>query len=212
MIRAFRAAALIGLAIASTISAPAHADAIRKAETLVSLETKALARARNGHLEKLVTPVAAAQGTGDITYSNAWLSRQPIISTGGAEWQCLSEALYFEARGESVQGLFAVAEVILNRVSSPRFPGSVCGVVKQGTGKKYGCQFTYTCDGHPERINEPAAWDRVGKVAQVMLNGAPRSLTQGATYYHTNAVRPKWSRSFMKTANIGQHIFYRNPR
>ena len=209
MIRAFRAAALIGLAIASTISAPAHADAVLKAKTLVSLETKALARARNGHLEKLVTPVAGAQGAGGITYSNDWLARQPIISTGGAEWQCLSEALYFEARGESVQGLFAVAEVIMNRVRSKSFPSTPCAVVNQGTGRLFQCQFTFRCDGHKEVIREPRAYERVAKVARAVLDGANVGLTDGATHYHTTSVRPRWSRVFHKTARIGVHIFYR---
>ena len=130
-------------------------------------------------------------------------------ATGGAQWQCLTEALYFEARGESIRGQIAVAEVILNRVASKRFPNTVCGVVHQGTGKKYQCQFTYTCDGIPERVNEPKAYERVGKVARMMLDGAPRNLSGGATYYHTTAVRPRWARKFRKTARLGVHLFYR---
>lgn len=146
-----------------------------------------------------------------IDYSRAFLAELPA-ATGGAEWECLAEALYFEARGESVKGQFAVAEVILNRVGSSRFPNTVCGVVNQGTGKKFQCQFTYTCDGHAEKIHEPAAWERVGKVAKLMLDGAPRALTGGATHYHTTAVSPRWSRSFPRTAQIGVHYFYRMPK
>ncbi len=145
-----------------------------------------------------------------LSYSSKWLSSLPKAS-GGAEWRCLSEALYFEARGESVKGQFAVAEVILNRVDSARFPGSVCDVINQGTGRKYACQFTYTCDGHKEVIAEPKAFQRVAKVAKLMLSGAPRELTGGATYYHTNAVRPRWSRKFARTTTIGVHHFYRHP-
>ena len=77
-----------------------------------------------------------------IEYSREWLKRQKFAH-GGDLWQCLTEALYFEARGESVKGQFAVAEVILNRVDSAAFPNTVCGVIHQGTGRKYGCQFTY---------------------------------------------------------------------
>ncbi len=116
----------------------------------------------------------------------------------------------FEARGESVKGQFAVAEVILNRVESSRFPGTLCGVINQGTGKKYQCQFTYTCDGNKEVIREPKAYERVSKVARAVLDGAAPDLTNGATHYHTTAVRPKWSRVYTKTANIGVHIFYRH--
>jgi len=104
-----------------------------------------------------------------------------------------------------------VAEVILNRVSSSSYPDSVCGVINQGTGKRYQCQFTYTCDGHAEVIHEPAAFERVGKVARIMLDGASRTLTGGATFYHTKAVNPSWARKFERTATIGQHYFYRKP-
>lgn len=196
-----------------SLALPVSADPARQAQMLVSLETKALARVRSGHLKSLFTPVAggAIRGKGHVKYDSAWLSSLPAAK-GGSEWECLSEALYFEARGESTEGLFAVAEVIMNRVASPRFPGSVCGVVNQGTGRQFACQFTFTCDGRPEAIHEPAAWARVGKVARLMLDGAPRALTSGATYYHTHAVSPTWSRKFTRTASIGDHVFYRNPR
>lgn len=146
----------------------------------------------------------------DVEYSRAWLdSLKPV--KGGPQWRCLAEALYFEARGESVKGQFAVAEVILNRVDSPDFPDTVCGVIKQGTGRKYQCQFTYTCDGHKEVIAEPRAFERVSKVAMAMVEGAGRPLTKGATHYHTKSVRPRWSRKFPRTATIGVHHFYRQP-
>lgn len=146
-----------------------------------------------------------------ITYSREFLDAQPVAQ-GDAAWKCLTEALYFEARGESVQGQFAVAEVILNRVDSGRFPDSVCGVINQGTGKKYQCQFTYTCDGLKEHVGEKQSWERVGKVAKLMLDGAPRRLTQGATHYHTTAVSPRWARMFPRTTQIGVHYFYRMPK
>ena len=76
-------------------------------------------------------------------YSEAYLRGLPVAK-GGKEWACLTEALYFEARGETVKGQFAVGEVILNRVSSPSFPDTICGVINQGTGRKFACQFTYT--------------------------------------------------------------------
>ncbi|MGB0426409.1 MAG: cell wall hydrolase, partial [Paracoccaceae bacterium] len=72
-------------------------------------------------------------------YSKAYLRSLPVAK-GGKEWACLTEALYFEARGETVKGQFAVAEVILNRVSSPSFPDTICGVINQGTGRKFACQ------------------------------------------------------------------------
>ena len=146
----------------------------------------------------------------EVEYSADWLAGLKVKSDG-ADWRCLAEALYFEARGESVKGQFAVAEVILNRVDNPEFPDNVCGVVHQGTGRKYQCQFTYTCDGIKEVINEPHAFKRVGKIAHLMVQGAPRPLTQGATHYHTRAVSPRWSRIFPRTTTIGVHHFYRMP-
>lgn len=145
----------------------------------------------------------------DVEFSKRWLDNQPKAS-GSADWRCLAEALYFEARGETVKGQFAVAEVILNRVKSDRFPGSACGVINQGTGKKYQCQFTYTCDGHKEVIKERSAFERVAKVARFALDGYAPKLTEGATHYHTKAVSPRWSRVYTKTAAIGSHLFYRH--
>lgn len=143
-------------------------------------------------------------------YSRERLDKMRPVK-GGKQWACLTEALYFEARGETVRGMFAVAEVILNRVDNQRYPGSVCAVVNQGTGKKFRCQFTYTCDGRPENMTDTRAYERVGKIAQIMLNGAPRALTSGATHYHTKSVSPKWGKVFPRTTTIGYHHFYREP-
>ncbi len=130
---------------------------------------------------------------------------------GNAEWRCLTEALYFEARGEELRGQFAVAEVILNRRDSKKFPNTVCGVVNQGakSGKRYACQFSYKCDGRAEVFSEGGAYIQVGKVARMMLDGKKRNLTKGATFYHTGSVRPRWSRKFTRTTKVGRHYFYR---
>ncbi|WP_439154860.1 cell wall hydrolase [Yoonia sp.] len=145
-----------------------------------------------------------------VIYDAGFLASRPAAD-GGAQWECLAEALYFEARGESVRGMFAVGEVILNRVDSSSYPDTLCDVINQGTGRRYACQFTYTCDGRAEVINEPAAWENVGKVARILLDGAPRALTDGATHYHTRAVSPSWAKRFPRTAAIGSHYFYRQP-
>jgi len=127
---------------------------------------------------------------------------------GGRQWQCLTEALYFEARGESVAGQFAVAEVILNRVDHANYPDTICGVVNQGTGRRFACQFTYTCDGRPENVTDHAIHERLGRIARIMIDGGPRTLTGGATHYHANWVNPSWAREFPQTAEIGTHLFY----
>ncbi len=205
----FGLALILGAFLLVAGSAPVAADA--SLARLLTTEGRALAAMPEGRLSWLRDGRNRPQGDATIelaALSDADLARMPAPK-GGAEWRCLAEALYFEARGETLKGQFAVAEVILNRVDSPRFPDSVCSVINQGTGRKHGCQFTYTCDGRAEAITEPAAWNRVARVAQVMLNGAPRTLTKGATHYHTAAVRPAWSRIYPRTATIGDHHFYR---
>jgi hypothetical protein len=143
-----------------------------------------------------------------IEYSAAWLYSQ-AEPEGDAQWQCLKTALYFEARGETLKGQFAVAEVILNRVDSPAYPKTVCGVVGQSGGGS--CQFSYNCDGARDVMHDAGAADLAGRIARVMLDGAPRALTTGATHFHTRAVRPNWAKRFPQTAAIGAHLFYRQP-
>lgn len=200
-------------AIAALISVALHPAALAAETglgTLFDREQASLSGLAAGRLRALLSPVPRGDATAtEVSFTRAWVDAQPEAS-GGADWSCLSEALYFEARGETVKGQFAVAEVILNRVRSARFPGTICGVVKQGTGRKYQCQFTYACDGRKEVITEPKAYKRVSKVARAAMDGAAGNLTDGATYYHTVAVRPAWSRKFTRTARIGVHIFYRD--
>lgn len=199
------------------LAGSAHADELLAARlgAVLGQEREAIAVVPNSRLSALTTlpPISERQiapSSQDFSYSRDYLAAMPPAS-GGAQWRCLAEALYFEARGESTRGLFAVGEVILNRVDSAAYPNSICGVINQGTGRKYACQFTYTCDGHAETIAEPRAFARVGKVAKLLIEGAPRALTAGATHYHTKAVNPSWARRFPRTAEIGFHYFYRQP-
>lgn len=140
-----------------------------------------------------------------IDYSDAWLAALPAPQ-GDEQWDCLRKAIYFESRGEELQGQFAVAEVILNRVDAAGFPKTVCGVVHAaGNGE---CAFSYICDGIPDTMRDPVAIDRAGRIARVMLDGAPRALTAGATYFHASWSRPNWGR-LVQTAAIGGHLFYK---
>lgn len=129
----------------------------------------------------------------------------------GADWQCLATAIYFESRGEPLQGQIGVAEVILNRVDSRQYPNSVCAVTNQGVGSGRACQFSYACDGRSDAMNSAAPRARAQKLATLMLDGMERSVTDGATHFHATHVRPSWSRAFTRTAAIGQHVFYRQP-
>ena len=183
-----------------------HAGLDNRLNALWAPERRALQTlGTQGNLSRLVDEEAE-----DPFYSRKRLKGMPKAS-GGKQWACLKEALYFEARGETLKGIFGVAEVILNRVDDPRYPSTVCKVINQGTGERYRCQFTYTCDGRPETMRDERAQALVGKVAKLMINGAPRRLTKGATHYHTKSVNPKWAKVFPRTTTIGYHHFYREP-
>jgi spore germination cell wall hydrolase CwlJ-like protein len=131
------------------------------------------------------------------------------VGKRGKQWRCLTEALYFEARGENIVGQVAVAEVILNRVDADRYPDSVCAVVHQGESRPNGCQFSFICDGKAETIGNRKVFEELGKVSWVMLQGKPRILTGKATHYHNTSVAPRWAKKLVRTARIGAHIFYR---
>ena len=146
----------------------------------------------------------------DAPYTAAELDAMPT-ARGNRQWGCLTEALYFEARGEITAGQFAVAEVILNRVDSAAYPDTICGVVNDGSEQRNACQFSYKCDGIPDVVREPAIERRLGKIARIMMDGGPRNLTGGATNYHAISVSPSWARVYPQTAQIGDHLFYRRP-
>lgn len=124
------------------------------------------------------------------------------------EAECLAEAIYYEARGETRKGQIAVAQVVTNRVRSKHFPDSVCDVVYQGSERRTGCQFTFTCDGSMDRDPAGRPWDRAQLVASYVLNQDPDSLVGRSTHYHTKAVNPKWARTLKQQKVVGDHIFY----
>ncbi|ERF81093.1 cell wall hydrolase [Bradyrhizobium viridifuturi] len=124
--------------------------------------------------------------------------------------KCLSEAVYFEARGEAVRGQIAVAQVVLNRAFSGKYPETVCGVVYQNKNRHYACQFTFACDNIPDVVREPDMWDRAKKIAKAMLDGKlwlPE--VDRSTHYHAYWVRPSWVSEMKKTYKFGVHTFYR---
>ncbi|MFN3512597.1 MAG: cell wall hydrolase [Phenylobacterium sp.] len=122
---------------------------------------------------------------------------------------CLAAAVYYEAAWEPLEGQRAVAQVVLNRVRHPAFPKSVCGVVFQGSQRKTGCQFSFTCDGSMNRPPQPAAWARAREVAVAALNGHVMKKVGNATHYHAEYVAPYWSPGLLKVGGVGSHVFYR---
>ncbi|MFD0988423.1 cell wall hydrolase [Methyloligella solikamskensis] len=125
------------------------------------------------------------------------------------ERRCLATAIYFEARGEPVKGQLAVAQVVMNRVRSPKFPDTVCGVVYQGQFKK-GCQFSFTCDGKSDNADDDEEWALAQELAEkVTTDKVWLPEVDYSTFYHANYVRPRWARSMNKIDKIGAHIFYK---
>ena len=122
--------------------------------------------------------------------------------------ECLTQAVYYEAASESLEGQRAVAQVVLNRVRDPRFPASVCGVVYQGSERRTGCQFTFTCDGALARKPDPLIFARARMVAVQALSGHVELSVGLATHYHTKQVVPVWRSDLVKLRTIGAHIFY----
>jgi hypothetical protein len=125
--------------------------------------------------------------------------------------RCLATAIYYEAGREPIEGREAVAEVILNRRAHAGFPKSVCGVVYQGSQRRTGCQFTFTCDGSTARAPDPRLYEEARSVARRALDGSTTKRLSGALNYHASYVSPGWRRSLTQTAEIGLHIFYARP-
>lgn len=122
---------------------------------------------------------------------------------------CLTAAIYYEAASESDQGQRAVAQVILNRVAHPSFPNTVCGVVYQGSERRTGCQFSFTCDGSLARVPSRFFWQRAMMTAQTALSGYVERSVGLATHYHTIAVHPAWDAEMNRITTIGAHMFFR---
>ena len=125
------------------------------------------------------------------------------------ELDCLTQAVYFEARGETAAGQAAVAQVVLNRVRNPAFPKTVCGVVFQGAARRAGCQFSFACDGSMRRGREVAAWNRAQHVAASALSGTVMASVGNATHFHTTNVQPGWGPNLLRVAQVGLHVFYK---
>jgi spore germination cell wall hydrolase CwlJ-like protein len=135
-----------------------------------------------------------------------------VAATRAAELTCLAENVYHEARGEPLEGQYAVAEVTMNRVRSTRFPDSVCEVVHE---KRWDVRrrrdvgaFSWT---ELERLRRPhgAAWQQAREVAVAVYDGAHPPRVPNALHYHANYIKPSWARANRRVATIGSHVFYR---
>ena len=165
------------------------------------------------------SPVAVAGVTTRIsapalrpTVTRVSLPQAPAPAHGALQssrdLDCLTDAVYYEARGETGAGQAAVAQVVLNRVRHPGFPKSVCGVVFQGV-RNDGCQFSFVCDGSMHRPKEAEAWRRAEQVAARALTGFVMPSVGAATHFHAVGADPGWGPGLMKVAQVGLHVFYR---
>ena len=159
-------------------------------------------------------PVSAEQAAAIVAANVGVVPAQPFAMRGiggidrARALECLTAAIYYEAASEPDAGQSAVAQVILNRVRHPAFPGTVCGVVYQGS-EHAGCQFSFACDGALLRIPNRAAWNRASRAAGMALAGYVYAPVGLATHYHTYAVTPAWNRSLVMTDVVGAHFFHR---
>lgn len=124
---------------------------------------------------------------------------------------CMAIALYFEARSEPVVAQYRVAEVIVNRVESPKYPDNVCAVVKQDLGPKdHDCQFSFYCDGKDEVIANVDAFEEVLDVTlDVLSDDYTPALPTGTMWYHTQASKPSWASRLKRVGAVGAHYFYK---
>ena len=123
---------------------------------------------------------------------------------------CLTQAVYYEAGYEPIEGRRAVAQVVLNRMRHPAFPKSVCGVVYQRNSTPV-CQFSFVCDGALDRRPEVGAWRVAEAIARAALAGYVETSVGSATHYHADYVAPRWAPLLTKINKLGAHIFYRWP-
>lgn len=124
---------------------------------------------------------------------------------------CLAQAIYYEARSEPRIGQLAVADVVLNRVASRAYPNTICDVVFQGSHRRTGCQFSFTCDGSMDARLNQRKWKSSDDMAGAILAGIRAPVSRNATHYHANYVTPRWSSRLTPTATIGTHKFYKFP-
>lgn len=121
---------------------------------------------------------------------------------------CLARSIYWEANRTNIAEMEAIANVVMNRLGHEGFPNTICGVVKQGQEQGL-CQFSWWCDGRPDEAQEEKAYARAKEIARRALNQQINDSTVGAMYFHNRKVSPDWSDQYIKTVEIGDHIFYK---
>lgn len=230
-LRSLMAAGLLSVcAVATAMSASINAEraaAEREREAAVAREAELVtdlakflasetAATRDAMTEPRVKPVKpttsfASVDDAVLNLANFDFSTLTVARADASERTCLAQAIYYEARSEPRIGQVAVADVVLNRVSSSLYPDTICGVVFQGSERRTGCQFSFTCDGSMDiRLNK-RKWTASEELAGAILAGLRAPVSRNATHYHADYVNPYWAPKMTPTATIGTHKFYRFP-
>ncbi|MDO9443397.1 MAG: cell wall hydrolase [Beijerinckiaceae bacterium] len=199
------------VALASATPAPTEATPINAAAYLIP-RAPGDKQIAGGHSRAIEVAALPPQSHTSIVPQGDRPNYTALIDQGKAdrEEHCLAQAIYFEARSEPEAGQAAVAQVVLNRVSSGLYPASVCGVVFQNRHRYKACQFSFACEGKSLKITEAEPWRVAQRIAKEVLVGKTYLSEVGAaTHYHATYVKPGWSRRLKKTDKIGQHIFYK---
>jgi N-acetylmuramoyl-L-alanine amidase len=190
-------------AVASTLAKPAVA-----ATTAVAAGNGNVFQAQPARSVTLqLTPPMATEAA--WLYRNGWplyalVDRYATNAALDQETNCLATAVYFEARGESLEGQLAVAHVVMNRASSGRYPPDWCSVVKQPA------QFSFVRHGEfPQADINSDAWRKAEAIAELAAANIVPSVSQDVLWYHADYVAPTWRRNLTEVEKIGAHIFYR---
>jgi spore germination cell wall hydrolase CwlJ-like protein len=121
---------------------------------------------------------------------------------------CLARSIYWEANRKDFAEMEAIANVVMNRLGHKGFPNTICGVVKQGH-EQGACQFSWWCDGLPDEAKEEEPYSHAKEIARKALNRQLKDRSDGALYFHHRKITPYWSHEYMKTVEVGEHIFYK---
>jgi spore germination cell wall hydrolase CwlJ-like protein len=157
--------------------------------------------------------IAYARADAPITVFDGTVKGKSGKKVSAKELNCMATAIYFEARGESYRGQVAVAQVVQNRVSHKLYPDTICSVVYQNKSKRNACQFSFACDGIPERVYDKKAWAQAEEIAKGVVAGDLYLTEVGyATHYHATYVRPHWAPRMKKVTKVGLHVFYQFKR
>ena len=215
----FAAVALLGAVVGGTTLRVEPTEASTATVMIAPTAAASLIAATSGEhlIESRATGLGAKLINAAMPFSSAPVTAARPFDLSGSDpldrrraLLCMTQAVYYEAGFEPLEGRRAVAQVVINRMRHPAFPKSVCGVVYQGAREPV-CQFSFVCDGSLYRRPALGAWKQAERVAEAALDGFVERSVGAATHYHADYVAPYWAPRLAKISQIGTHIFYRWP-